>query len=140
MMRLALGLPAIAALLVSTASATALESKMTVSSSLSPDALWRTVGSFCEIPSWNPFVQKCVLSVDSNQRTITLVGGPTVIEVLEKWDNADHSYTYKTKSGPLPVENYQTIVRVMPNDLQPLTAAPTLFIIFDRAVAYYAVC
>lgn len=116
MMRLALGLPAIAALLVSTVSAFALESKMTVSSSLSPDALWKTVGSFCEIPSWNPFVQKCVLSADGNQRTITLVSGPTIIEVLEKWDNADHSYTYKTKSGPLPVKNYQTTVRVMPND------------------------
>jgi dienelactone hydrolase len=109
-------LPAIAALLVSTASALALQSSMTVSSSLPPSALWKMVGDFCGIPLWHPWVHKCALSADGNQRTITLVTGATVVEVLESWESANHSYIYKTKSGPLPVLNYQTTVSVKPND------------------------
>jgi dienelactone hydrolase len=114
MMRLTLVLPAI--FFVSTAFAAALESRMTVSSSLSQDALWKAVGDFCGIPFWHPWIQKCTLSADGKQRTITLVTGATAIEALEDWDSANRSYTYKTTSSPLPVVNYQTTVSVTPND------------------------
>src|ERR1700727_1621374 len=83
MMRLTLVLPAI--FFVSTAFAAALESRMTVSSSLSQDALWKAVGDFCGIPFWHPWIQKCTLSADGKQRTITFVTGATAVEALEDW-------------------------------------------------------
>ena len=55
-MRLTLALSAIAALIVSMASAAALESSMSATSSLSADELWSKVGDFCAMPSWHPRV------------------------------------------------------------------------------------
>jgi hypothetical protein len=81
-------LAAIAALIVSTGSAFALDSSVTMPSSISPDALWKKVGDFCGISSWHPAIEKCVLSADGKQRTLSLKGGGTIVEALENWDDA----------------------------------------------------
>jgi hypothetical protein len=73
-MRMKSAIAAMAALIVSTASALALESSMTVPSPLSPDALWKKVGDFCGMTAWNPAVEKCVLSADGKQRTLSFFG------------------------------------------------------------------
>jgi hypothetical protein len=106
-------LAAAAALIVSTASAFALDSSVTMPSSMSPDALWKKVGDFCGIGSWHPALEKCVLSADGKQRTLSLKGGGTIVEALEGWDDAGHSYRYTILSGPLPVTNYHSTVSVV---------------------------
>jgi hypothetical protein len=55
---------AAATVLISTGAAFALDSSVTVTSSMSPDALWKKVGDFCRI------------------------------EALESVDDANHTYTY----------------------------------------------
>jgi hypothetical protein len=70
------------------------------------------VGDFCGIASWHPAIEKCTLSADGKQRTLSLKGGGTVVEALENWDNANHSYTYTILSGPLPVTNYHSTITV----------------------------
>ena len=93
-MRMNSAIAAMAGLIVSTAPALALESSMTVPSPLSPDALWRKVGDFCGMASWNPAVEKCVLSADGKQRTIFFFGGiGTAVATLENWDNPNRSFT-----------------------------------------------
>jgi hypothetical protein len=64
-------LAAIAALVVSTGSALALDSSVTMPSSISPDALWKKVGDFCGINSWHPAIEKRVLGADGKQRTLS---------------------------------------------------------------------
>jgi hypothetical protein len=103
---------AIAALVVSSASALALDSSVTMPSSMSPDALWKKVGDFCGISAWHPAIEKCVLSTDGKQRTLSLKGGGTIIEALENWDDANRSYKYTILSGPLPVANYHSTISV----------------------------
>jgi len=103
---------AMAGLVVSTASALALDSSVTMSSSMSPDALWKKVGDFCGISSWHPAIEKCVLSADSKQRTLSLKGGGTIVEALESWDDTSRSYKYTILSGPLPVANYHSTISV----------------------------
>lgn len=105
-------LTASAALMVSTASALALDTSVTMPSSISPDALWKKVGDFCGISSWHPAIEKCVLSADGKQRTLSIKGGGTVVEALENWDDANRSYTYTILSGPLPVANYHSTISV----------------------------
>jgi hypothetical protein len=112
-MRFTLPVAATAALILSTASAFALNSSVTMPSSLSPDALWKKVGDFCAIGSWHPAAEKCVLSADGKQRTISLKGGGTIVESLEKWDDAHRSYTYTIVSAPLPVANYHSTIHVV---------------------------
>jgi hypothetical protein len=61
-----------AVLLASTGMAFALDSSVTMTSSMSPDALWKKIGDFCGIGDWHPAVEKCVLSSDGKQRTLSL--------------------------------------------------------------------
>ena len=105
-------LAALAALAISSTAALAIDSGVTMTSSMSPDALWKKVGDFCGIASWHPAIEKCTLSADGKQRTLSLKGGGTVVEELENWDNANHSYTYTILSGPLPVTNYHSTITV----------------------------
>ncbi|SDR99261.1 SRPBCC family protein [Bradyrhizobium canariense] len=105
-------LAAIAVLGISTASAFALDSNVTMTSSMSTDALWKKVGDFCGIAAWHPAIEKCVLSADGKQRTLSLKGGGTIVEALENWDNANRSYTYTILSSPLPVANYHSTISV----------------------------
>jgi hypothetical protein len=105
-------LAAIAGLGFSTSSALALDSSVRTPSSMSADALWKKVGDFCGIASWHPAIEKCVLSADGKQRTLSLKGGGTVVAALENWDNANHSYKYTILSSPLPVANYHSTISV----------------------------
>ena len=111
-MRIATISAAVAALLTSTGAGFALDSGVTMTSSMSPDALWKKIGDFCGIGDWHPAVEKCVLSADGKQRTLSLKGGGTIVEALEGVDNANHAYTYTILSGPLPVANYHSTISV----------------------------
>jgi hypothetical protein len=101
-----------AALLMSGLAAHALESASKAASTLSADAVWAKIGDFCGIGKWHPAIEKCALSADGKTRTLSLKGGGTVVEHLEKWDAAGHSYTYSIVSGPLPVTNYLSTITV----------------------------
>jgi hypothetical protein len=114
-MRSSLALAAIATLIIPTGSALAVDSTLIRLSSMSPDALWQKVGDFCGIGSWHPAIEKCVLSADGKQRTLSLKGGGTIIEALELWDNANHTYGYTILSSPLPVTNYHSTISVVPD-------------------------
>ena len=100
------------AVLISIGPAFALDSSVTMTSSMSPEALWKKIGDFCGIASWHPAIEKCVLSADGKQRTLSLKGGGTIVETLENLDDANHAYTYAIISGPLPVANYHSTVSV----------------------------
>jgi Polyketide cyclase / dehydrase and lipid transport len=102
-------------LMMSTAVAFALDSSVTMTSSASPDAVWKKVGDFCGIGDWHPAVEKCTLSADGKQRTLSLKGGGTLVEALENVDNANRTYTYTILSGPLPVTNYHSTISVSPD-------------------------
>jgi hypothetical protein len=97
---------------LSTVSAFALDSSVTMTSSMSTDALWKKVGDFCGISAWHPAIEKCVLSSDRKQRTLSLKGGGTIVEALENWDDTKRSYSYAILSGPLPVANYHSTISV----------------------------
>jgi hypothetical protein len=100
---------------MSTVAAFALDSSVTMTSAMSPDAVWKKVGDFCGIGDWHPAVEKCVLSADGKQRTLSLKGGGTLVEALEALDNANHTYTYTILSGPLPVTNYHSTISILPD-------------------------
>lgn len=114
-MRIATISAAAATLLISTGAAFALDSSVTMTSSSAPDALWKKVGDFCGIGDWHPAIEKCVLSADGKQRTLSLKGGGTIVEALESVDKANHTCTYTILSGPLPVANYHSTISVSPD-------------------------
>jgi Polyketide cyclase / dehydrase and lipid transport len=112
-MKIILGAVVAASLVALTAvPASAIESSIKGSSTASADAVWAKIGDFCGIAKWHPAIEKCVLSADGKERTLSLKGGGTVVEKLEKRDDAAHSYTYSIVSGPLPVTNYMSTISV----------------------------
>lgn len=121
-MRLNSVFAAIALLIASTASALALESRLTVSSPLSPNDLWKKVGDFCGMTAWHPLVQTCFLSDDGKQRTVVFFGGiGKAVGMLDDWNDANRSYTFTNVwtftnvSGLMPIANYHATVSVTEN-------------------------
>jgi polyketide cyclase/dehydrase/lipid transport protein len=104
----ALGLFAVAG----AAQAAEIKSSDSKTTSQSVDAVWTKIGDFCGIANWHPAIAKCDLSADKKERTLMLKGGGTIVEDLVRWSDKTHSYTYKIVSSPLPVENYESTLRV----------------------------
>jgi hypothetical protein len=99
-------------LVLTMAPAVAIESSVKGTSAASVDAVWAKVGDFCGIANWHPAIEKCALSADGKTRTLSLKGGGSIVEKLEKRDDAQHSYSYSIVEGPLPVANYMSTISV----------------------------
>lgn len=104
-----------AALLISCLPAAALESSYKANSTTSVADMWAKIGDFCGIANWHPAVAKCDISADGKERTLTLKGGGTIVEDQVRRSDTAHSYTYKIKESPLPVEGYESTIKVTPH-------------------------
>lgn len=91
-------------------------SKVQVTQELSVPAetVWNMIGGFNALPDWHPAIEKSETREEGGvkTRTLTLVGGGTIVERLERTDPKARTYTYSILSGPLPVANYTATLRV----------------------------
>ncbi|GAN77008.1 SRPBCC family protein [Acidisphaera rubrifaciens] len=91
----------------------ALTTSYHATSTMTPADMWAKVGDFCGIGNWLPPVQKCTLSADGKQRTLSLKGGGEVVEALVSRNDKKRTYTYRILSSPLPVEDYRSTIHVV---------------------------
>ena len=115
-MRLPLfALPLAAAVALATP-ALALDVKKSATVDAPPATVWKTIGGFCGIGDWHPAIEKCALSEKGGKpvRTLTLKGGGTIVEQQTARDESKMDYTYTILEGPLPVSDYSSTIRVMP--------------------------
>ncbi len=91
-------------------------SKVSLSSNFpaTPEAIWKLIGGFNALPDWHPGIAKSEIETDGNttRRRLTLAGGGTIVEKLEKSDDDAHLYSYSIEESPLPVANYTATIRV----------------------------
>jgi hypothetical protein len=80
------------------------------------DQVWEMVGRFNALPEWHPAVEKSELEDGGKIRRLTLVGGGSIVERLEKMDKDGHVYRYSIVESPLPVANYTAELRVKPKE------------------------
>ena len=82
------------------------------------DELWKLVGRFNGLADWHPAVEKSETSGEGegSVRRLSLVGGGTIEERLEKIDDAERVYSYSILNSPLPVADYTSTVRVREDD------------------------
>lgn len=78
------------------------------------DKVWELIGQFNALPDWHPAVEKSELEAGGKLRRLTLVGGGSIVERLEKLDEDGHLYRYSIIESPLPVANYAAELRVKP--------------------------
>lgn len=89
----------------------------TLSLNVPASDVWAVIGKFGALADWHPAVVTCNTSEEggSQLRTVTISGGGTLIERLDAQDEAGMSTTYSIVDGPLPVANYQAILKVVPD-------------------------
>ncbi len=85
---------------------------MTTDLNASADQVWKLIGGFNALPDWHPAVEKSELTEEGQMRTLSLTGGGTIVEKLEKVDDGAHTYTYSITDSPLPVANYTATIKV----------------------------
>jgi hypothetical protein len=79
---------------------------------VSADELWKLVGGFNAFPDWHPGIEKSDLDDGGQRRTMSLVGGGTIVETLVNHDDGSKTYSYEIKDSPLPVANYVSTIKV----------------------------
>jgi hypothetical protein len=115
MMKLAL--ITMAALVLGSASASAITVKKRTEAPGLPPAVWGLAGEFCAIKDWySDIVADCVEEKDGDVvfRTLTLKDGGKIKEKLTGKD--DLSYSYEIVESPLPVKNYKAKLWVEEDD------------------------
>lgn len=83
---------------------------------ISAEELWQLIGGFNALPDWHPAVEKSELQNEGNQRTLSLVGGGSIVETLERLDDNERVYSYEIIDSPFPVANYKSSLKVTEND------------------------
>ena len=90
--------------------------KVSMTSELNVPAseVWKLIGGFNALPDWHPAVEKSETKGEGEGavRRLSLVGGGTIVERLERVDDNERTYTYSIVDGSLPVSNYVATLRV----------------------------
>lgn len=89
--------------------------KMKTDLNVPADQVWEMIGKFNALPDWHPAVEKSELEDGGKLRRLTLAGGVSIVERLEKLDEDGQVYRYSIVESPLPVANYSAELRVKPN-------------------------
>ncbi|MGE3905462.1 MAG: SRPBCC family protein [Reyranellaceae bacterium] len=77
------------------------------------DKVWQKIRSFTGLADWMPGVQ-CEASDGGKTRKLTLPTGAVIVETLETFDEPGRTYGYTIVTGPLPVKDYHSVIKVVP--------------------------
>lgn len=111
-MKAMLGISAV--LLLAAAPALALEVREQATIKAPIERVWNQIAPFCAIADWHPAVEGCTLrkTGGTQERDLALKGGGAIQERLMSVSAAKHRLRYTLLSGPLPVKNYNSTIRL----------------------------
>jgi carbon monoxide dehydrogenase subunit G len=79
-------------------------------------AVWARIRNFDALKDWHPAVAESPADKGNEEgsvRSLVLKGGGTLVETLERHDDAQMKYAYRAKDGgALPVSNYTSTISV----------------------------
>lgn len=79
---------------------------------VSPNEVWQLIGGFNSSPDWLAYIPKSELSEGGRVRHLANPNGETIVEGLEKFDNAARSYSYFILRTPFPKDNPMKAARL----------------------------
>ncbi|MEQ8443124.1 MAG: SRPBCC family protein [Alphaproteobacteria bacterium] len=82
---------------------------------IAAEKVWEMIRGFGQIGDWHPAVESCTLEEGGTVRRMKIPGGGEIVESLERHEDDQMTFTYKIVSSPLPVANYESTVRVVPD-------------------------
>ena len=78
--------------------------------------VWAAIKNFDALKNWHPAVEASPADKGNSEgsvRQVSLKGGGTLVETLERYDDAAMRYSYRAKDGgALPVTNYTSTISV----------------------------
>ena len=78
--------------------------------------VWARIKNFDALKEWHPAVEASPADKGNSEgsvRQVSLKGGGTLVETLERYDDAAMRYSYRAKDGgALPVSNYTSTLSV----------------------------
>jgi uncharacterized protein YndB with AHSA1/START domain len=80
------------------------------------EKVWETIGQFKALADWHPAVEKSELEQGGKMRRLSLIGGGTIVEKLERLDDETFRYRYSIVNSPFPVANYVAELRVVKDE------------------------
>ena len=89
---------------------------MNTNLAVSAERLWEMIGGFNALADWHPAIEKSELEQDGTIRRLSLMGGGSIVEQLEKMDDDGRVYRYSILESPLPVANYTAEIKVRDNE------------------------
>jgi len=78
----------------------------------SADKVWQLIGGFNSLPDWMPYIQKSETTEGGRVRHLATPNNETIVERLEKFDNAARSYSYSIVQAPFPITDYLSTISV----------------------------
>ncbi|MCL6683883.1 SRPBCC family protein [Sphingomonas alba] len=77
-------------------------------------AVWSLIGPFCAIKDWLPPVGQCIEDgkAPPTRILVTKDGKAAFVETEAARNEAEHTYSYRFLSSPLPVSNYKSTIKV----------------------------
>src|SRR5262249_55534415 len=79
---------------------------------VSAEKVWQLIGGFNSLPDWSPNIPTSETTEGGRVRHLAISNGETVVERLEKFDNAARSYSYSIVQGPFPITDYLATISV----------------------------
>ncbi len=87
---------------------------MSIEINVSADEVWKLIGELNAVPDWHPAVSESHTEGKGkgSVRRLSLAGGGTIIERLERIDDDERLYSYSIVDSPLPVSDYSATIGV----------------------------
>ena len=79
---------------------------------VSADKVWQLIGGFSSLPDWSPNIPRSETTEGGRVRYLATSNGVTIVERLEKFDNAARSYSYSIVQAPFPITDYLATISV----------------------------
>ncbi|MBM3115830.1 SRPBCC family protein [Jeongeupia naejangsanensis] len=81
---------------------------------VSAEKAWGKLGTFCSIAHWQSLVRDCLVEERSDgiYRVVVMKNDTAYTERLETFSQSDRSFSYSILSGPLPVNQYRSELKV----------------------------
>lgn len=92
--------------------------KVIVSVTLAAPAarVWEFVGGFHALAEWSSSIKSSLPEQGGRVRRLKTTDGAVIAERLQTFNEAGREYTYTIVSGPIPVSNYRSRLKVTGED------------------------
>ena len=79
---------------------------------VSADMVWQLIGGFNSLPDWLPYIPSSQTTEGGRVRHLATPNNETIVERLEKFDNAARSYSYSIVQAPFQITDYLATISV----------------------------